>query len=67
MLFQKNHILHSRKSYLTHTIFALYAGLALIVAGILSITHAIIPWILPFTSEYIIKKLLEQSEFLKKK
>lgn len=67
MLFQKKHIHHSGKSYLVHTVFAFYAGFALVIAGIFSIIHAIIPWILPFTSEYIIKKLLEQSEFLKKK
>ena len=62
MLYQKNHIRLSGKSYIAHTLFSVWAGLALVLAGAISIVHGVIPGLFPYTAEQIIKKLLEQSQ-----
>ena len=65
-MFEK-HLNEAGKSYFDHFKFALIAGLILIYAGITSIIHAFIPSIFPFTSQKIVKKLLDQSMNNKKK
>ena len=57
----KKHLNEAGKSYLEHFKFAFKAGLILIYAGITSIIHALIPSLFPFTSQRIVKKLLDQS------
>lgn len=64
-MYERNHIYNSRKGWMRHTGFAVWAGIVLIVAGILSIIHAFIPNLLPYMSENMIKKLLTQSERLR--
>ena len=64
-MYEKNHIYNSRKGWIPHTVFAVWAGMVLIVAGILSIIHAFIPNLFPYMSENMIKKLLIQSEHLR--
>ena len=57
----KKHLNEAGKSYFEHFKFALIAGFILMYAGITSIIHALIPSLFPFTSQKIVKKLLEQS------
>jgi len=64
-MYERNHIYNSRKGWARHTVFAVWAGIVLIFAGILSIIHAFIPNLFPYMSENIIKKLLIQSERLR--
>lgn len=64
-MYESEHIKKSRKGYWGHTWFAIYAGVTLIAAGILSIIHSIVPNFFPYQSERMIKKLLEQSELLR--
>jgi hypothetical protein len=63
-MYEKNHVYKSRKGWLRHTGFAVWAGVVLIFAGILSIIHAFIPNLFPYMSENMIKKLLSQSKHL---
>lgn len=64
-MYERNHVYNSRKGWARHTVFAVWAGIVLIVAGIFSIIHAFIPNLLPYMSENMIKKLLIQSEHLR--
>ena len=57
----KKHLNEAGKNYIEHFKFAFMAGFILIYAGITSIIHALIPSLFPFTSQKIVKKLLEQS------
>ena len=57
----KKHLNEAGKSYLEHFKFAFIAGFILIYAGITSIIHALIPSLFPFTSQKIVKKLLDRS------
>ena len=57
----KKHLTEAGKSYSEHFKFAFFAGFILIYAGITSIIHAIIPSFFPFTSQKIVKNLLNQS------
>jgi hypothetical protein len=64
-MYQHNHIKKSKKTYLGHTGFAFYAGIILIVTGIISIIHSVIPNLFPFYPERIIAWLLEKNQQLK--
>jgi hypothetical protein len=57
----KKHLNEAGKSYFEHFKFAFIAGFILIYAGITSIIHALIPSLFPFTSQKIVKKLLDRS------
>jgi hypothetical protein len=57
----KKHLNEAGKNYIEHFKFAFMAGFILMYAGITSIIHALIPSLFPFTSQKIVKKLLEQS------
>ena len=57
----KKHLNEAGKSYFEHFKFAFIAGFILIYAGITSIIHAFIPSLFPFTSQKIVKKLLDRS------
>ena len=57
----KKHLNEAGKNYIEHFKFAFMAGFILMYAGITSITHALIPSLFPFTSQKIVKKLLDQS------
>jgi len=57
----KKHLNEAGKSYFEHSKFALMADFILMYAGITSIIHALIPGLFPFTSQKIVKKLLDQS------
>ena len=59
-MFEK-HLNEAGKSYFEHFKFAFIAGFILIYAGITSIIHALIPSLFPFTSQKIVKKLLDRS------
>jgi hypothetical protein len=45
------HLKEANKSYFEHTKFAVVAGLDLILTGIISIIHGIIPTLFPFYAE----------------
>ena len=45
------HLKAANKSYFEHTKFAVVAGLDLILTGIISIIHGIIPTLFPFYAE----------------
>ncbi len=57
----KKHLNEAGKNYIEHFKFAFMAGFILMYAGITSIIHALIPSLFPFTSQRIVKKLLDQS------
>ena len=57
----KKHLNEAGKNYIEHFKFAFMAGFILMYAGITSIIHALIPSLFPFTSQKIVKKLLDQS------
>jgi UPF0716 family protein affecting phage T7 exclusion len=57
----KKHLNEAGKNYIEHFKFAFIAGFILMYAGITSIIHALIPSLFPFTSQKIVKKLLDQS------
>ena len=57
----KKHLNEAGKNYFEHFKFALIAGFILMYAGITSIIHALVPSLFPFTSQKIVKKLLDQS------
>ena len=57
----KKHLNEAGKNYIEHFKFAFMAGFILMYAGITSIIHALIPNLFPFTSQRIVKKLLDQS------
>ena len=59
-MFEK-HLNEAGKSYFEHFKFAFIAGFILMYAGITSMIHALIPSLFPFTSQKIVKKLLDQS------
>ena len=59
-MFEK-HLNEAGKSYFEHFKFAFIAGFIMIYAGITSIIHALIPSLFPFTSQKIVKKLLDRS------
>ena len=63
-MYESEHIKNSRKGWWRHTWFAIYAGVILIFAGVISIIHSIVPNLFPYCSENMIKKLLEQSKSL---
>lgn len=65
-MYENNHIQNSRKGWWRHTWFATWAGIVLIVAGVLSIIHALLPNLFPYLTERMIKNLLQQSEQLRK-
>lgn len=65
-MYESNHIYKSRKGWIRHTWFALWAGIVLMLAGLISIVHALVPNIFPYISENIVKRLLEQSDRLRK-
>ena len=58
----KEHLKEAGKSYQKHFKFSFLAGFILIYAGILSIIHAFIPSLFPFTSQKIIQKLLDRTQ-----
>lgn len=62
MLYQSSHIKKSGKGWKMHTVFSLFAGVVLIVTGVVSIIHAIIPNLFPKLSEKIIVWLLHVSK-----
>jgi len=66
MIYQSNHICISKKSYISHTVFAFCAGFILIFAGLISVIHAIIPNLFPDISEKLIIWALETSKKQKK-
>lgn len=45
------HLKEANKSYFSHTRFAIVAGFDLILTGIISIIHGIIPTLFPFYAE----------------
>ncbi len=51
------HLKERNKQYWPHLIWAVYAGVLLIYAGIASIIHAVIPPLFPGTSERIVRDL----------
>lgn len=66
----KKHLAEANKEYISHGKFAVIAGLDLIVTGIASIIHGIIPALLPFYAEkkvdFYYKKSLELQNNRKK-
>ena len=58
----KKHLSEAKKTYWNHFSFAFCAGWILIYAGITSIIHAFIPSLFPFTSQKIVKNLMEKSQ-----
>ena len=58
----KEHLKEAGKSYQKHFKFAFLAGFILIYAGILSIIHAFIPNLFPFTSQKIVQELLTATQ-----
>lgn len=64
-MYQRNHIQKSGKTFIGHTWFAFYAGLILIVAGIISIIHSVVPNLFPFYPERILAWLLKKNQQLK--
>lgn len=59
----KKHLAASQVTYFEHFKFAIYAGLKLLVAGIASLIHAVIPQLFPGTAAFTVidlyKKRLE--------
>jgi len=55
------HLRERNKQYWPHLIWALYAGVLLIYAGLASIIHAIIPPLFPGTSERIVRDLCQRT------
>tara|TARA_B100000886_G_scaffold333564_1_gene287775 strand:- start:3409 stop:3657 length:249 start_codon:yes stop_codon:yes gene_type:complete len=64
------HLKEAGKGYFAHTKFAILAGLDLILTGIISIIHGIIPTLFPFYAEKKIdkyhKKILELEKLRRK-
>ena len=61
------HIEQQGSTYQRHFCFGLVAGVALIVAGIASIIHAIFPAVLASFSEQTCKNLIKKNELRNKK
>jgi hypothetical protein len=53
----KEHLEESKTNYISHFTFAVYAGVLLILAGLASIIHAIIPGVLRGSAAYVVIKL----------
>ena len=53
----KEHLAAENESYLSHAGFALKWGLYLIFAGFISILHAFLPFVFPFTVPKMLKKV----------
>ena len=62
----KAHLKAANKSYFSHTKFAIVAGFDLILTGIISIIHGIIPTLFPFYAEKKINKYYEKILELKR-
>lgn len=56
------HIRETRQGYFSHFFFASFAGVMMIVGGILSIVHAIIPDLFVNVAENVNRGLLEYAE-----
>jgi Family of unknown function (DUF6356) len=56
------HLKDRNYTYTGHFCFAVYAGTVLIIAGIASIIHAVLPCVFATYSERKVKELLDQSQ-----
>lgn len=56
------HLRETNQQYLDHAVFALSAGVWLVIAGVASVIHAVLPNALPFVAERITKRLADQSQ-----
>jgi hypothetical protein len=65
--FFNKHIQDQNTSYTKHCRFGLRAGFVLIVAGVASIVHAILPGVLANFSEKCCRDLLKENELQNKK
>ena len=63
--FAGKHLKEAGKSYKDHASFALSAGVLLVVAGVTSIIHAIIPALFPFYSAKIVMRLADKAKSLR--
>lgn len=56
----KQHLEDSETTYLEHMIFAIKAGFMLLIAGVASIIHAILPQLFPGTAAFTVIRLYKQ-------
>jgi branched-subunit amino acid permease len=63
--FAAKHLKEAGKSYMAHACFALSAGVLLVVAGVASIIHALIPALFPFYSANIVMRLADKARSLR--
>ncbi len=65
--FLTQHLQERSTNYWKHFLFAFGAGVVLILAGLASIVHAIVPSILPNYSEQRCRDLINKNELQNKK
>jgi hypothetical protein len=60
-LFNPSHLQEVEESYLVHLKFGVWAGFWLIITGVISIVHAVVPVLLARVPDRLFRYIVEQS------